>query len=400
MLTSQPSTSATRRAGRVVWMFSLTILIIEFLDELVFGVEGAVLPVVRTELALTYAQIGLLFSVPKLFANIVEPALGILGDTWKRKTIVLGGAGMFALALALTASAQGFVPLLIAFSIFNPASGAFVSLSQATLMDLHPTRHEQMMARWTLAGSLGVVAGPLLVSAALSMGLGWRTLYAGLAVATLVLARIMWRQPDLNGRRHEEAIGFRAGVRLALRALRSRSVLRWLVLLESADLLLDVFLGFIALYFVDVVHVDEAQAAMAVGVWSIASLIGDVLIIPLLERVHGLAYLRWSAIGVLAIYVAFLATSESTLKLVLLAGLGLGVSGWYAILKGRLYSAMPGQSGISMAIGSVTGVAAGLLPAALGLVAERFGLPTMMALLAIGPLSLLAGLPRPKRDVQ
>lgn len=397
MFTSKPS-SAIRRAGRVLWIFSLTMLCIEFLDELVFGIEGAVLPVIRTELALTYAQIGLLFSLPKLFGNVVEPAIGILGDTWKRKAIVLGGGAMFALALLVTASAQGFVPLLIAFSIFNPASGAFVSLSQATLMDLHPTRHEQMMARWTLAGSLGVVAGPLIVSSALGAGAGWRALYAGLAVATLILIWIVWRQPDLNGQRHEEAIDFRAGVRLALRVLRNRDVLRWLVLLESADLLLDVFLGFIALYFVDVAHVDEAQAALAVGIWSVAALIGDVLIIPVLERVRGLIYLRWSAIGVLAMYLAFLAASGVTLKLVLLAGLGLGVSGWYAILRGRLYSALPGQSGISMAIGSVTGVMAGLIPTALGLVAERFGLTAMMTLLAIGPISLLVGLPRLKRE--
>lgn len=397
MFTSKPS-SAIRRAGRVLWIFSLTMLCIEFLDELVFGIEGAVLPVIRTELALTYAQIGLLFSLPKLFGNVVEPAIGILGDTWKRKAIVLGGGAMFALALLVTASAQGFVPLLIAFSIFNPASGAFVSLSQATLMDLHPTRHEQMMARWTLAGSLGVVAGPLIVSSALGAGAGWRALYAGLAVATLILIWIVWRQPDLNGQRHEEAIDFRAGVRLALRVLRNRDVLRWLVLLESADLLLDVFLGFIALYFVDVAHVDEAQAALAVGIWSVAALIGDVLIIPVLERVRGLIYLRWSAIGVLAMYLAFLAASGVTLKLVLLAGLGLGVSGWYAILRGRLYSALPGQSGISMAIGSVTGVVAGLIPTALGLVAERFGLTAMMTLLAIGPISLLVGLPRLKRE--
>ena len=182
-----------------------------------------------------------------------------------------------------------------------------------------------------------------------------------------------------------------------MRALRNRNVLRWLALLESADLLLDIFLGFIALYFVDVVLVTEAQAALAVAVWSTASLIGDALIIPLLERVRGLTYLRWSAAVTLGLYLALLLIPDVIVKHILLACLGLSVSGWYAILKGRLYSAMPGQSGISMATSSISGVVAGLIPWGLGLVAQRFGLPWMMALLALGPISLLVGLPRGKR---
>jgi FSR family fosmidomycin resistance protein-like MFS transporter len=392
--TSKPVFNAVSRAIRA---FTFTLLAIEFLDELVFGVEGAVLPVIRDELALTYAQVGLLLSLPRLVGNVVEPALGILGDVWKRKVIVLAGGLAFTLALALSAGAQTFPALLIAFSIFNPASGAFVSLSQATLMDLNPTRHEQMMARWTLAGSLGVVAGPLVVAAALSLGFDWRTLFAALALLALGLVWLTGRQPDYNGRRAEESIGFRAGVRQALRALRSREVWRWLVLLESADLMLDILLGFIALYFTDVVRASEAQAALAVGVWSTAGLVGSTLIIPLLERVRGLTYVRWSALVTLAFYAALLSLQDTTGKFVLLGCLGLSVSGWYPVLKGRLYTSMPGQSGTTMAIGSVTGIVSGLIPAGLGLIAQHFGLSTMMIVLMLGPISLLVGLPRANR---
>ncbi len=386
----------TVRAARAIQLFTFSLLAIEFLDELVFGAEGAALPIIRAELALTYAQIGVLLSLPKLAGNVIEPALGILGDVWKRKVIIVGGGVLFALALLLTALGQTFPVLLIAFAIFNPASGAFVNLSQATLMDLNPTRHEQMMARWTLFGSLGVVFGPLAISAALALNFGWRGLFAGFAILTVILVWSVLRQPDFNGHHVSQAIGFRAGALSALRALRNRSVLRWLALLEAADLLLDIFLGFMALYFVDVVRVTEAQAALAVGVWSIASLIGDVLIIPLLERVRGLTYLRWSAVVTLGLYVALLLTRDVTIQYILLAGLGLGVSGWYAILKGQLYSAMPGQSGTSMAISSVSGIVAGLIPWGLGLIAQQFGLPWAMALLALGPISLFVGLPREK----
>ena len=139
---------------------------------------------------------------------------------------------MFALALLLTALSQNFPVLLISFIIFYPASGAFVSLSQATLMDADPARHERNMARWTFAGSLGVVAGPITLGAAAMLSLGWRGLFlvfAGLTLIPLAVAylfRLAIRQPQ------SEKIRFRAGLVDALRALRRGEVLCWLTLLE------------------------------------------------------------------------------------------------------------------------------------------------------------------------
>lgn len=397
-LTSKIRSSNRGRPARAVRSITLTLLAIEFLDELVFGVESAVLPSIRTELALTYAQIGLLLSLPRIVATAIEPALGVLGDTRHRKILIVGGGLLFALALMLTASGQSFAALMIAFAIFNPASGAFVSLSQATLMDLYPTGHEKMMARWTLAGALGVVAGPALVSATLAWAVGWRELFALLAGFTLILVWLTWRRLTIGRTPVGGATSFRSGIGLAWRALRNRRVLRWLVLLESADLLLDVLLGFIALYFVDVLRATEAQAALAVAVWSAASLIGDALIIPVLERVRSLSYLRWSALVTLVAYGALLLTKNLHIQYVLLACLGLSVSGWYAILKGQLYTALPGQSGIAMTVSSLSGIVGGLIPWGIGILANQAGLSVAMILLVLGPISLIIGLPRAERE--
>ena len=61
-------------------------------------------------------------------------------------------------------------------------------------MDTDPGRHEHDMARWNLAGSLGVVLGPLLLSGLAFAGFGWRGVFlalAGLSVLVLVFA---WRR--------------------------------------------------------------------------------------------------------------------------------------------------------------------------------------------------------------
>jgi len=133
--------------------FVITLLAIEFLDEFVFGAREAAWPLIRTDLGLNYIQIGLLLSLPSLVSSIVEPFLGILGDVWKRRVLILGGGMVFTLALLLTAISSSFASLLLSFILFYPASGAFVSLSQAALMDTDPARHEHNMARWTLPGA-------------------------------------------------------------------------------------------------------------------------------------------------------------------------------------------------------------------------------------------------------
>lgn len=372
-------------------------ILIEFLDELVFGVGAAATPLMRDDLVLTYVQIGLLLSVPGLITNFIEPFMFILGDVWKRRVILLAGGVLFAISLALTSVSYSFIVLLFSYILFYPASGMFVSLSQANLMDLEPSRHEQNMARWTFAGSLGMVAGPLLLSAILTIGLGWRPAFGFLAAFTVLILLLIWRRIPALGRSAAplpQISHLLEGFRSTFSALRDRSVLRWLVLLEFSDLMLDVLYGFLPLYFVDVVGFTTVEAAASVAVWTGVGLLGDFLIIPLLERVKGMDYLRWSVLVELVLFPAFLLVSIPWLKLVIAGAMGFFNAGWYAILKANLFSAMPGQSGITQALDNVSGMFGKLLPFGIGLAAQTFGLGPAMWLMLAGPLALLVGLPR------
>jgi FSR family fosmidomycin resistance protein-like MFS transporter len=376
---------------------NLIFLFIEFLDELVFGVTDAAWPLIRTDLHLNYVQIGLALSLPGIVGNMIEPFLGILGDVWKRRVLILGGGIFFAFACFLTAVSHNFLILLISFIIFNPSSGAFVSLSQATLMDSDPSRHEQNMARWTFAGSVGVVLGPLLLGGAAWIGFGWRGVFfvlAGLAFLMLAGAWKLLPFPRLDAPPFPGLGSVWNGIRNAFAALRRGAVLRWLILLEFSDLMLDVLYGYLALYFVDVVGFTPSKAAFAVAVWTGFGLLGDFLVIPLLEKVKGLNYLRVSVVVELFLYPAFLLFPNPWVKLIIAGLLGLFNSGWYAILQGNLYSSMPGQSGTVMAVGNVVGFFGKLIPFGIGLAAEAFGLGPAMWILLAGPIALLIGLPK------
>jgi MFS transporter, FSR family, fosmidomycin resistance protein len=344
-------------------------------------------------LGLSYAAVGVLLSLPHVFGNVIEPPLGLLGDGWNRRAIVRGGGVAFVAALLLIACSTGFPMLLVALMIASPASGAFVALSQTVLMDLDVQRREQNMARWVLAGSLGMVLGPLALAAAGMAGLGWRAAFAAFAVLAAALLATAWSVPMPAPAASGEPVlrALRRSALDAVGALRRRAVVRWLTLLQLADLMLDVFHAFLALYFVDAVGTSDVGAMFAIVVWTGVGLLGDALLVPLLERFDGVRWLRLSAAATLLAFPAFLLVPQPSLKLALLASLALLSSGWYAILKARLYDELPGRSATVMALGSVFGIAGAALPLGVGLAAHSLGIGPAMWLLLGAPVALLVG---------
>lgn len=332
-----------------------------------------------------------MISIPGIVSTVVEPGLALLSDTGWRRRVVLGGGVLFVLALVVFAMAPGYALLITASCLLSPASGAFVSLAQATWMDLEPVSTEQNMARWVVAGSLGNVLGPLFLGGAVALGAGWRaaTLAAALLTLPVVVSATRLRFPPP----HPETAGLRAAVRDALALLRERRVQRWLTLLQLADLLEDVFLGFVALYLVDVGGASAGLAAIGVGVLSAAGLLGDALVVGILRRIDGVRYLRWSAAAALVTFPAFLLIGSLASKIALLIPLGMLRAGWYAILQARLYAELPARGGTALAIRAPADLLGSLLPLAIGVVAGRWGLGSAMWLLLAGPIALVALLP-------
>ncbi|HSO27194.1 MAG TPA: MFS transporter [Anaerolineales bacterium] len=382
-----------RRASRSLLWLTPVFYLIEFFDELHYGLAGAALPAIRADLGLSYAQIGLLLGLPGLLNAFIEPGLMLLGDTPLRKRLVVGGGLAIVAALALTAGAHSLPPLLLATVIAYPASGAFVSLAQATLIDLHPNQENAKMARWTAAGSLGALAGPLALAGLFAAGVSWRWGYVALAglAGALTLGTALQRFP----RRAQTApIGRETPGALwenLAAALRNRRLLRWIVLLQFADLLLDVFTGYAALYFSDVAGLNPAQTALTLSLMLAAGLAGDLALVPLLARFPGRRVVRVSAAISAALFASLLLAPWTGVKIALATLVNFSTLGWYAVLQGEAYAAAPGRSGAVLALSSLGGALGGALVWLVGWTAGLVGLPAALWLLLLGPLALLVG---------
>ncbi len=340
---------------------------------------------------------GLLASVPLLVGGFLELPLGVLaGQGRRRRLVILGGGILFVLTLVGAALAQSFIVLLGASIAFYPASGAFVSLTQAEIMDAWPDRQAQVMARWDLAGSAGAVAGPLLLGAVLAGGGGWRVGYLVLAG----FAALAWLGAYLRGPASAAANRaapsadtghqpWTARAREVAAALRDTGTLRWVLLTEVANLLVDVLTGFLALYLVDVTHLSPAVAALAIAIRLGAALAGDAALVLILERAGDLTVLRVSAIAAALLYPGFLLVPGTGPKLAVLAALSAATAPWYPIVQARLYGSLPGRSSVAVTLCSAAGLAGGLGPLAVGLVAQGFGLSWALTGLVVVPVLVL-----------
>jgi FSR family fosmidomycin resistance protein-like MFS transporter len=260
------------------------------------------------------------------------------------------------------------------------------------------------------------VAGPLLLTAVLAAGGGWRDAYLVLAgFAALTWLGICLHGPSESGEAPEgdgvdetpesdgtsrdgasdgadegDDLPWRARAREVAAALRDWGTLRWLVLLQVADLLVDVFTGFLALYLVDVAHLSPAIAALAIAIRLGAALAGGGALILVLERAGDLAVLRATGVAAVLLYPAFLLVPWVVAKLVLLAVLSAATAPWYPLLQARLYGSLPGRSSVAVTLSSAAALAGGLGPLAVGLAAQAFGLSWALAGLTAVPVVLLA----------
>ena len=303
------------------------------------------------------------------------------------------GGVLSSAVLVGNAVAPSFPLLLAAFVIGAPAAGAFVTLAQTVLMDAAPDHHERSMARWVFVGWIGVTVGPLLVAGAAFAGLGWRPVMWAMACFGLLLT-FLARSLPLDTVTSEDVAP--ASIRTALGTLRDPDVRRWLTIIETADLLVDVFFSFLAVYLVDVAGASPAQAGLAVSLFSVGGIAGSALILPMLPRYDGINYLRTSAIAAAILFPLFLVIDSLVAKIALAGAIAALGAGWYTIPKARLFSALPGRSGIAVAVESGVSLLGSQTPLAIGAISAAVGLGPAMWLLMAGPVSILLLVPRPR----
>ena len=395
------------------------------MNEWFSNLLAAVLPVIKIALGLNYVQISLLLSLLEVTDVVSDAIFGVVGDIWSRRTLITGGTLAAGLGLFLMGTAPGYLLLLLGVILHGFAGGPFVGLSQASLVDTRPGEHERMLAWWAIAGDIGKLLTPLMVTAAFAFGINWRPLFFVGGALFIVYACFLARAPFPRRSNPQEAIaeggensekreqedneeygehgeeegggvqaeaiegeaaeGFRSSLAALKVAALDRVLLRWAVILALLEMPVG---GFVVLYFHDVGGLNEALASSTLLIVTLGALAGRLLLPLLLGHISGLRLLELCVWGGVLSFALFLLTPTLLLKCVLLALFCLVEATWYPLAQAQAYATQPGKSGTVLSVTSLLSPITTFLPLLVGVIASSAGLSWGLSVLLIGPAAV------------
>jgi FSR family fosmidomycin resistance protein-like MFS transporter len=362
---------------------------VEFLNEWFSNLLAAVLPAVKSALGLNYIQVSLLFTILEGTDVLSDGIFGVLGDLWSRRVLITAGTIVAGLGLVCMGIAPGYVVLLLGVTLHGLAGGPFVGLSQASLMDASPGKHDSMMAWWTIIGDIGFLVTPLMVAIAYTLGINWRPLFlvgGGLFfIYAFFLAGMRFPRPGTSSEGEEEVeTTFSSRLAAIKAAALNLDLLRWALILPLLEMPVN---AFVVLYFHDVVGLSAVLASTTLFIVIISGLAGRAILPWALRYVSGVRLLRWSVwLGIVS-FALFLVVPGVGVKFATLALFSLVESNWYPLVKGQAYAIHPGKSGVVLSVTSLLSPVTSFLPLLVGAIASQAGLAWGLSVLLVGPVA-------------
>ena len=152
------------------------------------------LPSVREHFDASVAAVQATFSISLVSFAFGILAWGPIADRYGRRTAVLAGLGILVVGalISLTAQSLGWLVAGRAIQAFGVATGLVVA--RAIVSDRYPVaRMSRVLAQLTMVAVLGNSLAPVL-GGFLTAGLGWRSIFAALVIAAMVVGIAAWRR--------------------------------------------------------------------------------------------------------------------------------------------------------------------------------------------------------------
>jgi len=173
-------------------------------------------------------------------------------------------------------------------------------------------------------------------------------------------------------------------------ALRDPVLLRWVALAAIPTMVDEVFLGFIALYLRDVLHVSQTTIGLIVALHTFGALLGLFLLDRfLLKWSTPRQLLLWLSLLVLVGMICLLSIHIVWVVTLALFIIGLGASGWYPVANGQAYARLPGHASIVRTVMSLFVAVDVAIPGIVSIIADHYGLIAGLGFLGLAPVFML-----------
>ena len=234
-----------------------------FLNYADRSIFSAVLAPLKADLNLTSTQQGLLGSLFLWSYALACPVAGIIADKYSRRAVVLWSLAAWSIFTVLTGAINGLMMLIVLRVAFGVAQALYLPAGLALIGDHHePKTQGRAFSVHSIALNFGVIAGST-TAGYLAQHYGWRWVFVLLGVLGLVVVLVGRRSFAVETR--APLVGFdRPTLREVVGYL--ARVPTFYVLLAKIMLsgfTIWIFLGWLPLYFREVLHLSLAEAGFA-----------------------------------------------------------------------------------------------------------------------------------------
>ncbi|MCA9492015.1 MAG: MFS transporter [Myxococcales bacterium] len=358
------------------------LLLAAAVDELCSAAPTVGAPDLRADLSMSVTAVYVFGTVlPLLAALVIEPALVWLSDGPRRRAILLGSGVCWSLGYGICASAGSPWVLSVGLAVVFVAAGVALAVARSGLV-AGSAEVERVLVRWTLAGALGDLLGPLALAGLGMLGGGWRAGMAGCALAVgLWVAGAVAVPLERADEDEIDEEGTPWG------ALRDPLLVGWLLGVSLCTLLDEIFVAGVALYAVDVLGTGLPGAGLLVA----CEMSGAVIGLWAFERMGApRAGLVPACVLSLVGLAAAVAAPVAPLAGLALFVCGLGNGPQYPLALSAAHRALPGHPGRVEALKNVFTPLDLVFPLAFGVLADHAGLGVALVALGLQPAGLVA----------
>ncbi len=351
MKTQSLNPSGSWKSSETVYPILFAISLSHLLNDLIQSVIPAVYPMLKSNYALSFTQIGIITLVFQLTASILQPFVGLYTD--KNPTPRSLAVGMlFSLAgLICISFASNFIYILLSVSLIGMGSSIFHPEASRVAHLASGGKKGLAQSIFQVGGNAGGAIGPLLVALiVIPLGQQYNGVFGVLAIVAVMILTYVgnWYQIHLKPKTQTTAVGASKADLPKSKVVFALVIL--LVLIFSKYFYMASMTSYFTFYLINKFHVSvqESQIYLFIFLASVAA--GTILGGPLGDR-YGRKLIIW---------VSILGAAPFTL---LLPHVGLGLTIILAILIGLI---------ISSAFSAILVYATELIPGKVGMIAGLF----------------------------
>ena len=337
----------------------------------------------RSELHLSYAQAATILAAGAPGA-IVGNGFSIAADYFSRRVIAAGGAFWFAAAVAVFATTSSYPVLVGASFVIGVAASAMVDASELALVDVSGDDLPRMLGASNFLGSLGDLAGPVLIIAAAWLGFGWQAPF--LLAAVLMAAYGVWlaMSPLPPPPPHEDRQAPHRAVASIVRDRRVWTLGLMAMLLSPLD---EPFLAFLIAHLQRTGGLSRSLATAIAMLTIVGALLGAL---EQAGRAPPTPPLLRPALLVAGAVTSIALAPSVVLVLPGALVFGYGIIGFWTALQSRVLLLRPGHAGTVSAVVSTIEFAGFVIPIGIGIVVDAHGLRAGIACYAVLAVALAA----------